>query len=186
MTPAQVDLVLLTHFHFDHAGGSTRLDPDGVPVPSFPNARHLVQLTDLESAKHPHLRERASYFPKNWEPLEAAGLLETLDGPGEVLPGLSVRPVPGHTAGLQAIVVEGDGRRLIFPADLIPTSHHIQPAWVMGYDLDVRTCVDQRLALLEEVAGSGDILVFEHDPTIPAGTVSRDGNGKYRVTPVEV
>lgn len=186
VTPDAIDLVILTHLHFDHAGGSTRLDPAGNPVPAFANARYVVQGRDLENARHPHLRERASYFPKNWEPLEAAGVLDILSGPTELLPGLSVRLVPGHTGGLQAVVVEGDGRRLIYPADLIPTSHHIQPAWVMGYDLDVVTCVDERLRLLEEVAGTDTILVFEHDPTIPAGTVSLDTKGKYTVTPVAV
>jgi glyoxylase-like metal-dependent hydrolase (beta-lactamase superfamily II) len=186
VTPADIDLVVLTHLHFDHAGGSTRLDAEGRAVPAFPNARYLVQAEDLATARAPHLRERASYFPKNWEPLEAAGLLDTLPGPGELLPGLSVRAIPGHTAGLQAVVVEGGGRKLIYLADLIPTSHHIQPAWVMGYDLDVRECVDQRLRLLEEVADTDTILVFEHDPTIPAGTVSRDARGRYVVTPVEL
>jgi glyoxylase-like metal-dependent hydrolase (beta-lactamase superfamily II) len=184
VTPEDVDLVVLTHLHFDHAGGSTRLDAEGKAVPVFPNARYVVQAEDLASARAPHLRERASYLPRNWEPLEAAGLLDTLAGPCELLPGLSVRAIPGHTAGLQAVVVEGGGRRLIYLADLIPTSHHIQPAWVMGYDLDVRECVDQRLRLLEEVAGTDTILVFEHDPTIPAGTVSQDAKGKYVVTPV--
>jgi len=97
-----------------------------------------------------------------------------------------VRPVPGHTPGLQAVVVTGGGRKLIFSADLFPTANHIQPAWVMGYDLDVVTCVDQRQKLLDEVAGTGAILVFEHDPVVPAGTVDRDAQGKYRVTPVEL
>ena len=179
-----LDLMLLTHLHFDHAGGSTRLDAAGNAIPTFPNARYLVQRSDLASAQQPHLRERASYLARNWEPLQAAGLLDLLDGPGELLPGLSVRTVPGHTVGLQAVVVEGGGRKLIYLADLIPTSHHIQPAWVMGYDLDVKTCVDQRLRLLDEVAGSDTILVFEHDPCVPAGTVSRDPKGKYLVTPV--
>ena len=182
--PEDVDLVVLTHLHFDHAGGSTRLDAQGAAIPTFANARYVVQKTDLESARHPHLRERASYLPRNWEPLEAAGLLDLVDGHCELLPGLSVRPVPGHTSGLQAVVVEGGGRKLIYLADLIPTSHHIQPAWVMGYDLDVKTCVDQRLRILDEVTGTDTILVFEHDPEIPAGTVSRDAKGKYVVTPV--
>lgn len=184
--PADVDLALLTHLHFDHAGGSTRFDGEGKAVPSFPNAHYAVQARDLENARSGFIRERASYLPYNWEPLQEAGILDLLDGPGELLPGISVRTVPGHTPGLQAVVVEGGGRRLIYLADLIPTSHHVQPAWVMGYDLDVVTCVAERQRLLEEVTGTDTVLVFEHDPVVKAGTVSRDAKGKYQVTPVEL
>ena len=184
--PEDIDLVVLTHLHFDHAGGGTCPDPAGRAVPAFPRARYVLQQRDLHNARQAPLRERASYLPKNWEPLETAGLLDTVQGPCELLPGLDVRPVPGHTPGLQAVVVTGGGRKLIFSADLFPTANHIQPAWVMGYDLDVVTCVDQRQKLLDEVAGTGAILVFEHDPVVPAGTVDRDAQGKYRVTPVEL
>ncbi len=184
--PEDVTLCILTHLHFDHAGGSTRLDGSGKAVPSFPNARHLVQRQDLEDAKRPHLRVKASYLPVNWEPLEAAGLLETVDGSAELLPGISVRLAPGHIKGLQNVVVAGGGRKLVYLADLIPTARHIQPAWVMGYDLDVVTCVDERLKVLQEVAGTGTLCVFEHDPEIPAGTVDRDAKGKFVVTPVSL
>ena len=184
--PEDVTLLVLTHFHFDHAGGATRLGPAGEAVPSFPNARVLVQRQDLEDARHPHLRVKASYLPQDWQPLEAAGLLETIEGDQELLPGLSVRLTPGHIKGLQMVVVQGDGRKLIYPADLIPTAHHIQPAWVMGYDLDVVRTVDERLRLLDEITGTDTVLVFEHDPEVPAGPVSRDAKGKYLVTPVEI
>ncbi|WP_243288692.1 MBL fold metallo-hydrolase [Geothrix terrae] len=182
--PADITLCILTHLHFDHAGGSTRFGADGKPVPSFPNARYVVQAKDLADAKHPHLRVKASYLPQNWEPLEAAGLLETVDGIAELLPGISVRPAPGHIEGLQNVIVEGGGRRLVYLADLIPTARHIQPAWCMGYDLDVVTCVNERQKLLDEVTGTDTVCVFEHDPEFPAGTVSRDAKGKYLVAPV--
>ncbi len=184
--PEDITLCILTHLHFDHAGGSTRLDALGRPVPSFPNARYVVQARDLADARRPHLRVKASYLPQNWEPLEAAGLLDTVDGSVELLPGLSVRPAPGHIAGLQNVVVEGGGKRLLYLADLIPTARHIQPAWVMGYDLDVVTCVNEREKVLAEVAGTDTVCVFEHDPDIPAGTVSRDAKGRYLVAPVQV
>jgi glyoxylase-like metal-dependent hydrolase (beta-lactamase superfamily II) len=179
--PGDITLCILTHLHFDHAGGSTRFDTEGQVVPSFPHARYVVQAKDLADAKQPHLRVKASYLPQNWEPLEAAGLLDTVEGATEFLPGISVRLAPGHIEGLQNVVIEGGGRRLVYLADLIPTARHIQPAWVMGYDLDVVTCVNERQKLLEEVAGTGTICVFEHDPEIPAGTVVRDAKGRYRV-----
>lgn len=186
LKPEDITLCILTHLHFDHAGGSTRLDAAGNLVPSFPNARYVVQRQDLEDARRPHLRVKASYLPKNWEPLESAGLLETVDGSTELLPGISVRLAPGHIAGLQNVVIEGDGRKLVYLADLIPTARHIQPAWVMGYDLDVVTCVDERQKVLDEVTGTGAVLVFEHDPDLPAGTVSKDAKGRYVVEPAAV
>ena len=184
--PADITLCILTHLHFDHAGGSTRFDAEGRLIPSFPNARYVVQAKDLADARHPHLRVKASYLPQNWEPLEAAGLLDTVVGTTELLPGISVRLAPGHIEGLQNVVMEGGGKRLVYLADLIPTARHIQPAWVMGYDLDVVTCVNERQKLLDEVAGTETICVFEHDPEIPAGTVSRDPKGRYLVAPVGV
>jgi glyoxylase-like metal-dependent hydrolase (beta-lactamase superfamily II) len=182
LAPKDITLSLLTHLHFDHAGGTTRLEGEDV-VPSFPNARHVVQGRDLEDARHPNLRVKASYVPRNWEPVVQAGLLDTVDGPAEILPGLSVRPIPGHVAGLQGIVVEGEGKKLMFLADLFPTSRHIQPAWCMGYDLDVVTCVESRLGILEEVADTDTVLVFEHDPDVPSGTVRRNDKGGYEVVP---
>jgi glyoxylase-like metal-dependent hydrolase (beta-lactamase superfamily II) len=184
--PGDVTLCVLTHLHFDHAGGSTVLDAGGKAVPAFPNARYLVQKQDLADAKQPHLRVKASYLPWNWEPLEAAGLLDTVDGAAEIMPGLSVRLVPGHIEGLQMVTVEGPGGRVVFPSDLFPTARHIQPAWVMGYDLDVVTCVNERLKFLDEVTGSGTVCVFYHDPEIQAGTVERDAKGRYAVVPCAI
>jgi glyoxylase-like metal-dependent hydrolase (beta-lactamase superfamily II) len=184
--PADITLCILTHLHFDHAGGSTRFDTEGKLVPSFPNARYVVQAKDLADARQPHLRVKASYLPQNWEPLEALGILDTVAGTAEILPGISVRLAPGHIEGLQNVVVEGGGQRLVYLADLIPTARHIQPAWCMGYDLDVVTCVNERQKVLDEVTGTGTVLVFEHDPDIPAGTVNRDAKGKYAVAPVNL
>lgn len=177
--------VILTHLHFDHAGGATRWEGDRA-VPTFPNARHVVQRQELEDALNPPLRSKASYLPYNWEPLLESGLLETVEGVCEVLPGLQVRPMPGHNRGNQGVVVLGEDFKLIYSGDLIPTHHHIQPTWVMGYDLDVNTCVEERMKLLEEICDTGDILAFDHDPEFPAGHVRKDPRGRYVVEPVDL
>lgn len=183
--PEEVTDVLLTHLHFDHAGGVTRREGDRI-VPTFPNARHIVQRQELDDARHPPLRSKASYLPYNWEPLLEAGLLETVDGEGDVLPGIRVRPLPGHNRGNQGVMVLGEGRKLIYGGDLIPTRHHLQPTWVMGYDLDVNTCVENRIRLLDEICDTQDILAFDHDPELPAGMVRKDAKGRYVLEPVEL
>ncbi len=181
--PEDVTEVFLTHLHFDHAGGATRREGERI-VPTFPKARHFVQRQELEDARRPPLRSKASYLPYNWEPLLAAGLLETVDGEREVLPGIRVRPMPGHNQGNQGVMVVGEGRKLIYSGDLIPTRHHLQPTWVMGYDLDVNTCVEHRIRLLEEICGTDDLLAFDHDPDVPAGLVRKDEKGRFVLEPV--
>ncbi len=183
--PEDVTEVLLTHLHFDHAGGATRREGERI-VPTFPRARHFVQRQELEDARQPPLRSKASYLPQNWEPLLEAGLLETVEGEGEVLAGIRVRPLPGHNRGNQGVIVEGPSRRLIYCGDLIPTHYHLQPTWVMGYDLDVNTCVDQRIRLLEELSDTDDLLAFDHDPDVAAGRVRKDPKGRYVLEPVEL
>ncbi len=183
--PEDVTHAVVSHFHFDHAGGFTRRNEDGSLRPTFRRARHVVQAQELAMARHPHLRVAASYLPVNVDPLVDAGLLEVVDGQQEWLPDLWLRPFPGHVPGLQGVVLTQEGRpALVYPSDLIPTSSHIQPAYAMGYDLDVVTCVDQRIALLSELEGSDAVVVFEHDPTVPCGRVRRDAKGRYAVEPV--
>jgi len=183
--PGDVTDVIFTHLHFDHAGGATHREGDRI-VPTFPNARHIVQRQELEDARNPPLRSKASYMPWNWEPLLENGLLVTVDGEGDVLPGVRVRPLPGHNQGNQGVMVLGPERKLIYSGDLIPTHYHLQPTWVMGYDLDVNTCVEHRLRLLEEICGTQDLLAFDHDPDVPAGMVRRDAKGRYLLEPVEL
>jgi len=183
--PEEVTDVILTHLHFDHAGGVTQRMGDRI-VPTFPNARHVVQRQELEDARHPPLRSKASYLPYNWEPLLEAGLLTTVDGEGDVLPGIRVRPLPGHNRGNQGVMVLGEDRKLIYSGDLIPTRHHLQPTWVMGYDLDVNTCVEHRIRLLDEICDTQDILAFDHDPEVPAGMVRRDAKGRYLLEAVDL
>jgi glyoxylase-like metal-dependent hydrolase (beta-lactamase superfamily II) len=92
--------------------------------------------------------------------------------------------MPGHNQGNQGVMVLGADRKLIYSGDLIPTHHHLQPTYVMGYDLDVNTCVEHRIRLLDEICETQDLLAFDHDPDIPAGMVRRDAKGRYVLEPV--
>jgi glyoxylase-like metal-dependent hydrolase (beta-lactamase superfamily II) len=132
--PRDVDLVINTHLHFDHAGGNTRIE-NGRAVPAFPRARYIVQRAELAHAAAPSERDRASYFPDNFLPITEAGLWDLTDGDQEILPGISVARIPGHNADIQAVLLTGGGKTVAFVADLLPTRHHIPLPWIMAYDL---------------------------------------------------
>lgn len=184
IAPGDVTDVVLSHLHLDHAGGATLRDAEGRLVPTFPNARHWVQAQELRDALDPPLRARASYLREDVLPLLDAGLLETVEGEADLLPGLSVRPLPGHNRGNQGVIFQGDGRRMLYTGDLIPTRHHLQPTWAMAYDLDVNTCVATRIQVLEEWCATGDLLVLDHEIEQPAGRVRKDAKGRYLWEPV--
>ena len=172
LQPSDVTHVLLTHLHFDHAGASTTAR-DGRVVPTFPNARYVVQRTHLAWARDPTPRDRASFFADDFEPVAAAGQLVEVDGDARVVPGLEVFPAAGHTPGHQGIRVT-DGQSSVWHlGDLVPTSSHLPVPFVMGYDLEPLVSVTQKERLLGEVADRGDVLVFEHDPAIAAARICR-------------
>jgi glyoxylase-like metal-dependent hydrolase (beta-lactamase superfamily II) len=173
--PDDVTDVVLTHLHFDHAGGTTRRSAAGAVELTFPRATHHVQRRNWEHAQRPNDRDRGSYLAENFAALEGSGRLDLLDGPGELFPGFHVFLSEGHTPGLQLVRLEGDGRALLYCADLIPTSAHLQPAWGMGYDLQPAVLLEEKKALLARAAAEKSIIVFEHDPRIAACTVRHDG-----------
>lgn len=184
VAPDDIDVVIDTHLHFDHAGGNTRLDEAGDTVPAYPRARYVVQRGELETASHPHERERASYLPENWEPLVRSGQLETVDGECEIAPGVTVFPVRGHNDWTQLVLVESRGERAIFLADVIPTTRHLKPAWVMGYDLYPVELVDRKKELVDRAVREGWICIFEHDNDIPAARITQDAAGRATAEPV--
>ena len=174
LAPADVTDVILTHLHFDHAGGSTRLDGDRV-VPTFPKARYHVQGRNLENARRPNLRERASYMAENFEPLAAAGQLVTRDGAGSPWPGIELIPAHGHTRGQQLVRVAGPEGALYYVADLIPTAAHVRIPFVMGYDMAAIETMTEKRLLLERAAAEGAWILLEHDAEIALGRPRADG-----------
>jgi glyoxylase-like metal-dependent hydrolase (beta-lactamase superfamily II) len=158
------DLVL-THLHFDHAGGATRLQ-NGVLVPRLPRAQVHVQRRNLENARRPNPRERASYFAENWEPLEQAGLLRVWDGAQRPWPGIELFTADGHTRGQQLARVSGPEGTLYYVADLIPTASHVRIPFVMGYDVAAIETMDEKRRLLEKAVKENAWIFLEHDPEI--------------------
>jgi glyoxylase-like metal-dependent hydrolase (beta-lactamase superfamily II) len=180
LSPDDINHVILTHLHFDHTGGATKAE-NGKLVPTFPNARYYVQKQNYETAREPNIREKASYYLANFEPLKEAGVLEILDGEREnILPGISLMISNGHTRGQQVVKVSDGSNTLLYCGDLIPTSTHVRLAWVMGYDLEPLTLIEEKRKLLTQAAKENWTLFFEHDPYADAARVE-ESKGDFAV-----
>lgn len=175
LRPDDVDTVVCTHLHFDHAGGGTHREEDGRVVPTFPKARYLVQRVELEDAIHATSRSRASYFPENWEPLREHGVLELVDGEFEVAPGVTTVLMKGHIRALQGVHVASGGAQAFYSADTIPTLAHVSLPWVMGYDLYPLDTLACKASILPRMADEEWVLFFEHDPRVGAAKIRREG-----------
>ncbi len=174
VTPEQITDVILTHLHFDHAGGATS-DIEGKVQAAFPNAKYYVQKSNLETAQNPNKRERASYFAANFQPLIDSNQLQIIDGEKtNLLPHVSVVVSNGHTTGHQCVIVEDDHQRLIYCGDVIPTSSHVRSAWVMGYDLNPLQIMQEKAELLRLSLSKKTYYYFEHDPYCDLATVEAD------------
>ena len=182
--PRDVDLVINTHLHFDHAGGNTRLE-NGRAVPAFPRAQYIVQRAELAHAASPSERDRASYFPENFLPISEAGLWHLTDSDQEILPGINVARIPGHNADIQAILLTGGGKTLAFVADLLPTRHHIPLPWIMAYDLYPMQTLETKRSWVPRMARENWIVVFGHDPEIAAASF-HERDGKIEIEPVDL
>lgn len=175
--PGDVDLVVNTHLHFDHAGGNVVRHGDGTLGPAFPKARYVIQEGELIFARSRNERVRASYMAKNFEPLVEAGLVDTVDGETGLVEGIRLLPTPGHTPFHQSVVVESQGETAVFLADLCPTAAHFPLPWIMGYDLEPLVTLETKTALWEKVRNEGWILFLQHDVEHPWGRLDPDAEG---------
>lgn len=175
LTPEDIHHVILTHLHFDHSGGATT-EKDHKLVPTFPKAKYYVQQANFETATHPNLRERASYYPANFQPLIEAGVLTLLKGPVEnLLPGISTLISNGHTQGHQMVKVSDGHTTLLYCGDVVPTSTHVRVAWLMGYDLHPLVLMEEKQKYLSEAADHSWYLFFEHDPYCDSALIEKKG-----------
>ena len=181
VSPDEITIVVNTHLHFDHAGGNTKLDASGKPVPSFSNARYFVSRAELDHASHPTERDRASYLPENWEPLTASGQLETKDAAYEVVPGLSMETIAGHNRSMQCWRLQRDGQTMFGFADLVPLRAHLRLPWIMGYDLFPVETLEAKKRILPQAARENWICLFYHDPNEP---LCRLQQGAKEVSPI--
>lgn len=176
LTPSDITDVILTHLHFDHAGGGTK-GIDGKITPAFPNAKYYIQKLNLETAQKPNLRERSSYYPANFQTLIDNNVLTIVDGEKEnILPNVSVFVNNGHTSGQQLVKVSDEKNHLLYCGDTIPTSSHVRTAWLMGYDLHPLILMDEKKVILDQAAKEKWFLFFEHDPYCHGAQVQTHGS----------
>ena len=177
-----IEIVLATHLHFDHAGGFTVRDADGRVRPRFPRAQYVVRRGEWEDATHPNERNKASYFADNFLPLAAAGVLQLVDDDQTIMPGVRVRRTGGHTSHHQIATIESGGKVAAYVADLIPTTAHVPNAWIMGYDLYPLDTLAAKKTLVKEAVEREMLIFFEHDPSMAAAYI-REEDGGRRVIP---
>lgn len=168
--------VILTHLHFDHCGGATRRDGKRI-LPTFPRATYHVQREHWEWAMNPNFRERASFLKENFAPLaETSGQINLLDGGGMFANGIELIVVNGHTRAMQLVKVFDETTTLLYAADLVPTAAHIPLPWVMAYDIQPLTTIEEKSNILGQAADEGWLLFLEHDATIESVLIERDGS----------
>ena len=165
--------VILTHLHFDHAGGATRILENGSIVPTFKNAKYFVSETNWDLGINPNDRDRASYIFDNYIPLRDAGVLNLIKDNSEIFPGISTIVVNGHTIGQQLVKVSSGLDTLVFCSDLIPLRSHLSLPWIMGYDLNALLTLKEKTDFLDLAANNNWWLFFYHDPKTIAVKVSK-------------
>ncbi len=182
LRPEDIDIVINTHLHFDHAGNNTRREGDRL-VPTFPRARYIVQRGEYEHARAPNERDRASYRAVTWEPLEQSGQLELIEGDREIAPGVRVVKVRGHNRDLQIVFLHAGEETAVFWSDLIPMTPHVQKPWIAALDHYPLETLEQKNRLLPQAARERWVCVFYHDPQIPVGRIV-ESEGRFRVLPL--
>jgi glyoxylase-like metal-dependent hydrolase (beta-lactamase superfamily II) len=184
VSPEDLDWVILTHLHFDHAGGATYHGADGQLQPTFPRARHIIQRTEWEDATGRIPELAGAYYPDNFVPLRTAGLVQFIEGDGEIVPGVSAQVTGGHTRGHQIIHIRSRGESAVCLADSCPTVAHLKPFWTMAYDQFPLTVRRIKPIVLNEMVDQHRIALFSHDPKIAAARLARKSKNEWLAEPI--
>lgn len=178
IAPEDIDVVINTHLHFDHCGWNTVRDTSGKIVPTFPRAKYYAPEGEWQYARKPSERDVISYLPDNYDPLVASGQMSLLKGGEEIVPGISVKTFPGHTASMVGVIVQSGGKTACYISDLIPTTAHIDVSWGMAFDLYPLETIESRKRYYAQAIPEKWLTVFTHDAKTPWAYVERDDSGK--------
>lgn len=168
--------VILTHLHFDHVGGATKLE-NGELVPTFKNAEYYVQEEQYKWAMNPTPKDRASFIPDNYLPLLNHNRLNLIGGEGTLFPNIDVIPIDGHTKGMQMVKIYDDKETLLYITDLCPTSAHILAPYFMGYDNFPLTVLEEKQRYLPMAYEDNWTIFFEHDAITQAAKIEAAKHG---------
>ena len=203
IAPEDIDIVINSHLHFDHCGWNTTRDRNGKIVATFPRAKYYAPEGEWEYARNSSERDSISYISENYDPLVESGQMTLLIGGEEIVPGISVKTFPGHTASMMGVIVRdpsgakapkssnalvGTAEAVPFPvtacyiSDLIPTSAHIDIAWGMGFDLYPLQTIESKKEYYARAIPEKWLTVFTHDPKMPWAYVEKDEDGKLIAT----
>ncbi len=177
----EIDLVVLSHLHFDHAGGATHQNAAGEAVPTFPKAEYVVQRREWTNATADFPELTGAYPSDNLWPLANAQQLRIVDGNAEITPGLRYFVTGGHTEGHTAVVIESEGQTAVYLADLCPTTRHLPSRWGMGYDVDMLQTRRQKREWLGRIVERGWLALFDHDPDHVAAYLEPDERREFRL-----
>jgi glyoxylase-like metal-dependent hydrolase (beta-lactamase superfamily II) len=187
VAPEDVDIVINSHLHFDHCGWNTVRDKNGKIVPTFPCAKYYAPEGEWQYARRPSERDAISYLPENYDPLVESGQMTLLKGGEEIVPGISVKTFPGHTAHMQAIIIQSPGENpsdsshaatACYISDLMPTTAHIDLTWGMAFDLYPLQTIESKKEYYAGALPEKWLTVFTHDPKVPWAYVEKDEAGK--------
>ena len=182
--PENIDWVILTHLHFDHAGGCTYRDQNHQLRPTFSRARHYVQRVEWDDGVGNVPELAGSYFQDDFLPLAEAGLLQWVNCKSDLQPGVTVSLTGGHTRGHQMVKLKSEGESAIFPADLCPTVAHLQTFWTLAYDQFPLIVRRLKPSLIGDIVKHQRLILFSHDPHITAARLSVDAAGQVQANPV--
>lgn len=181
--PEAIDIVLNSHLHWDHCGGNTMLCGGGAK-PTFPRARYYTARGEWEHAHERLSRDGISYIDANYDPLVESGQMTLIDGDREIVPGVWMRRAPGHNRDMMVITAESQGRTFCFLSDLVPTTAHVQPTWVMAFDLDPLESIENKHKWLGAACQGEWMCAFSHDSQTGFARIAEHPKTRFAAVPL--